>query len=275
MVEVLQEPSGCTLLPGGQHTRTTAPLSGMVCAPHGQHTPEVGTPAASVKVEQVSLQQPVTLVGSEAKSRQVSLQQALACVASGSTGWQLPGGQQSLTAGLARLGHIELGGLQQVPSVMQMELAAEQQVFTPVVLTQTWLLGQHWSLTHVVSGRQQLFPQTPSLGQQMVTLAPLNRAGRQDVLQQNLLVTGPVLGMSRLGHTWPLGQHTLSWLLLGVVKEGSRKLLQLSQQARLVGSEPGHTGHTVWLAWGQHPTLESRQASFGQHATVPFDKLHV
>lgn len=71
VVEVLQEPSGCTLLPGGQHTRTTAPLSWMVCAPHGQHTPEVGTPAASVKVEQVSLQQPVTLVGSEAKSRQV------------------------------------------------------------------------------------------------------------------------------------------------------------------------------------------------------------
>lgn len=193
------------------------------------------------------MQQPRTGLGSEPRSRQVWLQQALSVKGAGSTPWQLPGGQQSLTAGLVRLGHMVLGAGQaeQVPSAIQ-----------------------------VVPGGQQVLPlpQMLSLGQQMVMVAPLNRVGRQDVLQQSLLVSGP-LG-PRLGQAWPLGQHTLSWLAVGAVKEGLRRKLQLSQQARLVGSEPGHTGHTVWLAWGQHPTLESRQASVGQQATVPFDKLH-
>lgn len=172
-----------------------------VCAPDGQHTPEKVWPAAVVSVEQGSLQQPLTWVGSEPASRQVKvwLQHALPELGSGSSAWQPPGGQQSLTAGFSRLGHTELGEGQstQVPAVVQV-VPDLQQVLAPVVgLMQTWLSGQHSPLTHCVPCWQQMLPQMPSLGQQRV------------------IGLGPLVGR------------------------------QVSQQATLVGSVPGHTGHTV------------------------------
>jgi hypothetical protein len=56
----LQEPSDCAVVPGGQQILVGTPLTFTVCAPHGQHTPEKDWPDAVMRVEQGSLQQPLT-----------------------------------------------------------------------------------------------------------------------------------------------------------------------------------------------------------------------
>jgi hypothetical protein len=103
-------------------------------------------------------------------------------------------------------------------------------------------------------------------GPYMLTVAPLHWEGRQEVLQQEkggLAGWGP-LG-PRLAQSSSGRQHTEVALIVGAVNEGFRKLLQVSQQATLVASLPGHTGHTA-KAWQQQAQKKRVEQSREHHA---------